>query len=178
MKTVSQKQSLAVVGMLGLIFIGFAAYYFMNSGVDFLKKKTGPQAMPPSQHRQRRDPLVPIPPTTKQSALKFPSQDAPLRLKERHINLIYSLAVDTPTLNIKECAPDPFVAQISTGKEIGVVNNDLTPHTLKEGARSFLTIPAGGKKSFTAAQVFGEIGAHAYTCDDSRENVGIFLIVE
>lgn len=121
---------------------------------------------------------VPDTSSAKASVLQWPSQDAADEEKQRHAELIRSLAKESDVLLItKGCAVSPTVLAIGAGETVVAQNQDSLPHTLQhQTAGLSVTIPAGQEQAITADFVRG-LGDYGYSCDNKAGIVGIFHVI-
>lgn len=85
---------------------------------------------------------------------------------------VSSYAVDTTSVDVSSCLPNPAVARVNMGKAITFKNSDSLPHRLVNG-KITIDIPANSSKAISPA--FPSPGIYGYSCD--TEITGIFLVM-
>ena len=105
--------------------------------------------------------------------LKVPALDAFISEKQKHLELVESIAIATDTINFKNCLPDPLAAKMREGKLFKAVNPDSHEHKIL--IDNTYPYKLAAKQTTTITASFGRDGAVPYKCDDSP-TVGIILI--
>ena len=85
---------------------------------------------------------------------------------------VSTYAVDTSTVDVTSCSPNPVVSRTKIKKPIVFNNSDTGSHKIING-NIIIDVPANGTKSVTPA--FQGPGIYGYSCDSRI--VGIFLVM-
>ena len=106
----------------------------------------------------------------KREVLNFPGQNGEKvspEDRDRHAELIKSVAVNSDTLNLADCVPNPLVLEVGHGESIAIQNPDEIGYILYHG-KYRVTIPAGETKNIVITHSFGDggegVGFAGYAC--------------
>ena len=111
----------------------------------------------------------------REEILNFP-EGATVEEKKSYFQLVKSVAVNTNTLDITGCNPNPLVLEVGYGEVVEIKNRDRVAHTLYHGGKT-ITIPGGGSRGVVATDFLGSAGDDGfpgYGCDDAQG--GIFYV--
>jgi len=113
---------------------------------------------------------------SREEILNFPGEGATVEEFQKHAELVKSVAVNTNTLDITGCNPNPLVLEVGYGEVVEIKNRDRVAHTLYHGGKT-ITIPGGGSRGIVATDFLGSAGDDGfpgYGCDDAQG--GIFYV--
>ena len=120
---------------------------------------------------------VPIDAAKREEILDFPGEGATVEEFQKHAELVKSVAVNTNTLDITGCNPNPLVLEVGYGEVVEIKNRDRVDHTLYHGGIR-ITIPGGGSRGVVVTDDFlgstGGDGFAGYGCDNAQG--GIFYV--
>ncbi|MFZ2522239.1 MAG: hypothetical protein WAX44_00030 [Minisyncoccia bacterium] len=85
---------------------------------------------------------------------------------------VSSYAIDTTSVDVTSCSPNPAVSRVTMKKNINFVNSDSVAHKLING-KITIEVPAKGSKQVSPA--FPGPGIYGYSCDTKM--AGIFLVM-
>lgn len=162
--------------VLGAILLGYLIYQ-QQTGLSFFEKANTQNVSSPKN-------LSTSPSngayTNEADVLKWPAPDASAEEKQRHTDLVLSLAKDAEQVDIADCIGRPIVSRVQMDQPFALRNQDSVDHTVAIGENVRLFIPAGSTKDITADLKIFEFGQgnYGYTCDNQQEVAGIFLVTE
>ena len=112
----------------------------------------------------------------KQKILDFPGPGASAEEFDRHAELVKSVAVDSDTLDLAGCEPNPLVLEVGHGESIAIRNPDKVDYILYHGKQR-ITIPTGETKNVVITHFLGSgeerVGFAGYACGYNGD-VGTF----
>ncbi len=161
-----------VLLVVALVF----GYFIVSQQTGFsLFQKTNNQTISP-------DLFTPLPQnseadSTDQEVLKWPAEDAPLEEKQRHSDLIKSLAQDSEYVDIADCKGKPLVTRVNRGNSLTLRNQDAATHVIRVDENNVFSVPAGGTKEIVVNFKQG-LGNYGYVCDGKPGPAGILFVVE
>ena len=119
---------------------------------------------------------VPIDAAKREEILDFPGEGATVEEFQKHAELVKSVAVNTNTLDITGCNPNPLVLEVGYGEVVEIKNRDRVAHILDHGGIRII-IPGGGSRGVVATDFLGSTGGDGlagYGCDHGQS--GIFYV--
>ena len=142
------------------------------------------QGMKKEVQKHQQNELVPVY-EKPEDALNFPIRDADSEVLQKHTQLVLESAVQTNTIEIKDCKPSPLIADVFHGSNVTFQNTgdiDITlywPREVEGGTTEF-TIPANGENyisiDFLEREEIGDLSMVSYSCDPSFKPAGILVI--
>lgn len=112
----------------------------------------------------------------KKNVLLWPPQNASVEEKQRHDDLVRSLAADAEFLDIlSDCTAQPVVLRVRFGETFTIRNQDIVDHVITVNEDNIFSIPVGGTKDVKADFGKGR-GNYGFVCD-SRTGVSGILHV-
>ena len=157
----SQKTLISLLVVLAVIALGYLIYSNQESSVSQNNNA-------PSTNRLPTSPKLDI----NKLLAKNPGSGATASQLKSFSAEVSSYAVDTSSVEVTACSPNPAVVRVPLNKPISFKNTDSLPHKLVNGNIT-INVPANSSKSVTPA--FAGPGIYAYSCD--TKILGIFLVM-
>lgn len=97
--------------------------------------------------------------------------------RRSHADLVIASAVDTNTIVINACKPQPTVSRVRLGSKVYLVNDDAVERVLSFGEKLVFVVPAGGTVLADMDFERGP-GVYGFGCDGSNGSVGMAVVTE
>ncbi|MGC9605733.1 MAG: hypothetical protein ABSF56_03200 [Minisyncoccia bacterium] len=114
-------------------------------------------------------------PVNPAALLRTPNASSTQQERGSYFDLVTKNAVETGSIDITSCSPNPVASSVKKGADLTFVNKDSMSHTVAFNPAQSFTV--GTTSSKTVKADFGKfLGIYPFSCDGSRNPVGIVVL--